>query len=115
MVDLIHRTFNIPTGFQGAVISTLARLDLDRAVDEVNDEILDPWAELQLRAGITKVTPLSPFMEKELLRDKDLSLDGAAFERATGFAYSHPRLTCEEIEDVLASYRRMGWWPDVAL
>ncbi len=85
MANLIHEVFNIPTGFQGTIISAFARLNLDYVVDDVNDETLDPWAELQTKAGITQTTPLSPFMEKELLRDMDLSLDGSAFERETGF------------------------------
>jgi len=82
---LIHEVFNIETGFHGTLISAFARLNLDHVVDEVNDETLDPWAELQQEAGISQSTPLSPFMEKELLRDADLSLDGSAFEKETGF------------------------------
>jgi hypothetical protein len=54
-------------------------------VDEVNDETLDPWADLQNKAGISQTTPLSPFMEKELLKDTDLSLNGDLFEKETGF------------------------------
>lgn len=81
----MHETFNIDTGFHGTLISAFARLNLDHVVDEVNDETLDPWADLQTKAGISQTTPLSPFMEKELLRDMDLSLDGSAFERETGF------------------------------
>lgn len=54
-------------------------------MDDVNDETLDPWAELQNAAGISQSTPLSPFMEKEVLRDEWLNLDGAAFEKETGF------------------------------
>ena len=85
MSALIHDVFGISTGFQGTIISAFARLNLDRVVDDVNDEILDPWADLQTKAGVPQTTPLSPFMEKELLKDTDLSLDGSAFERETGF------------------------------
>lgn len=60
-------------------------MNLDHVVDEVNDETLDPWADLQTQAGISNSTPLTPFMEKELLRDTDLSLDGGEFERVVGF------------------------------
>jgi hypothetical protein len=85
--------FGIETGFHGTLISTFARLNLDHVVDEVNDDTLDPWAELQNAAGISQSTPLSPFMEKELLKDTDLSMDGSAFEQETGFTYasSHPK------------------------
>lgn len=82
---IMHEVFNIETGFHGTLISAFARLNMDHVVDEVNDETLDPWAELQNAAGISQSTPLSPFMEKELLKDTDLSMDGSAFERDTGF------------------------------
>ena len=85
MAKIIHDTFNIDTGFYGTIISAFARLNLDHVVDEVNDESLDPWADLQSKAGISQTTPLSPFMERELLKDTDLSLDGSLFERETGF------------------------------
>ena len=85
MARLLHDTFNIDTGFHGTLISAFARLNMDHVVDDVNDETLDPWADLQTKAGISNSTPLSPFMEKELLKDTDLSLDGSKFEQETGF------------------------------
>jgi hypothetical protein len=85
IAKILKEVFNIETGFHGTLISAFARLNLDHVVDEVNDETLDPWAELQQEAGISQSTPLSPFMEKELLRDADLSMDGSAFEKDTGF------------------------------
>ncbi|KAH7399608.1 NAD dependent epimerase/dehydratase family protein [Pyrenochaeta sp. MPI-SDFR-AT-0127] len=103
--------FNIETGFHGTLISAFARLNLDHVVDEVNDETLDPWAELQQAAGISHSTPLSPFMEKELLRDADLSMDGSLFEKETGFTYKYDKLTKEGVQEILESYKRMNWWP----
>jgi hypothetical protein len=72
-------------------------------------------------------------MEKELLRDADLSLDGSLFEKETGFTYvllpfvwrwtdlraglitrnryKHEKLTKEGVEDMVESYKRMNWWP----
>ncbi|KAF1840422.1 NAD dependent epimerase/dehydratase family protein [Cucurbitaria berberidis CBS 394.84] len=111
VAQFMHDIFKIETGFHGTLISAFARLNLDHVVDEVNDETLDPWAELQQAAGISQSTPLSPFMEKELLRDADLSLDGSAFEKVTGFKYQHEKLTRESVEEVIESYKRMNWWP----
>lgn len=81
--------FGIETGFQGTLINTFARLNLEHVVDDVNDETLDPWAELQEKAGILAggSSPLTPFMEKELLRDADLSLNGSLFETTASFKY----------------------------
>lgn len=111
MEKIIGEVFNIPTGFQGQFISTFARLNLEHVVDDVNDEILGPWADLLTAANITRPGPLSPFMEKELLKDTDLSLDGSRFEKVTGMVYDRPRITKEEIEKMIDSYRRMNWWP----
>ena len=114
--------------FQGSIVSHFAKLHLDSVVDDLNDETLDPWAELQAEAGVPDTSPLNPFMEKELLKDNDLSLDGNLFIRETGFQfvalcdfhaaelltlcrYKHPKLTKEEVEEVIESYRRMKWWP----
>ncbi|KAF2753199.1 NAD dependent epimerase/dehydratase family protein [Pseudovirgaria hyperparasitica] len=108
---IFHEIFKIETGFQGTLISTFARMHLDSVVDDVNEETMDPWADLLLDAGIPTSGPLSPFMEKELLKDTDLCLDGSAFENATGFQYTHPKLTKEEVESVIESYKRMNWWP----
>ncbi|PFH55107.1 hypothetical protein XA68_10700 [Ophiocordyceps unilateralis] len=111
MADIIGDIFKIETGFQGQIISTFAKLNLDRVVDDVNDETLGPWAELLHEASITRPGPLTPFMEKELLKDTDLSMDGSRLEKLLGFKYEKPKMTKQLIEEVIESYRRMKWWP----
>jgi nucleoside-diphosphate-sugar epimerase len=111
MAEIIGQIFGIQTGFQGQLISTFARLNMDSVVDDVNDELLGPWADLLAEAGITRPGPLSPFMEKELLKDTDLSMDGARLEKVVGFAYERPRITKELVEEVIESYKKMKWWP----
>ncbi|EMC95258.1 hypothetical protein BAUCODRAFT_44145, partial [Baudoinia panamericana UAMH 10762] len=112
MANIIKQLFGIETGFQNALVNTFARLNLEHVVDDVNDDTLDDWADLQESAGIKgNGGPLSPFMEKELLRDADLSLDGTRFESVVGFRPRHERITREEVEAVIESYKRMHWWP----
>lgn len=111
MADIIGQVFGIETGFQGQLISTFARLNMDSVVDDVNDEVLGPWADLLTEAGITKPGPLTPFMEKELLKDTDLSMDGTRLEKVVRFEYERPSMTKELVEEVIESYKRMKWWP----
>ncbi|KAL2262355.1 hypothetical protein VTK26DRAFT_1580 [Humicola hyalothermophila] len=111
MADIIGQVFGIETGFQGQLVSTFAKLNLDSVVDDVNDELLGPWADLLAEAGITRPGPLTPFMEKELLKDTDLSMDGSRFEEVVGFTYEHPKITKELVEEVIESYKKMKWWP----
>lgn len=110
MADLIQKAFNIESDFQGTIINSFARLNLDSVIDDVNEDTLDPWAELQSKAGI-QPGPISPFMEPEILKDTDLSMDGSKFEKETGFTYKHERLDEKEVADTVDSFKRMGWWP----
>lgn len=111
IAGILSKIFDMETTFMGQVLSTFARLNLDSVVDDVNDDVLDPWGALLEEAGITKTIPLSPFMEKELLRDTDLSMKGDRLKTITGFVYEKPRLTKELVEEVIESYKRMNWWP----
>src|SRR5215469_5048334 len=85
MANILQDIFKVQMTFQGSIVSHFAKLHLDSVVDDLNDETLDPWADLQAEAGIPDTSPLNPFMEKELLKDNDLSLDGTLFIRETGF------------------------------
>ncbi|KAI1142871.1 NAD(P)-binding protein [Hypoxylon sp. FL0543] len=111
VADIIGQVFGIETGFQGQLMSNLARLNMDSVVDDVNDDVLGPWADLLADAGITRPGPLTPFMEKELLKDTDLSMDGSRLETVVGFQYQKPTITKELVEEVIESYKRMKWWP----
>lgn len=111
MAEIIGELFGIETGFQGQLISTFARLNMDSVVDDVNDEVLQPWADLLEDAGITRPGPLTPFMEKELLKDTDLSMDGTRLEKIIGFTYEKPKITKELVQNMIDSYTRIGWWP----
>lgn len=112
LATIISQVFGIKTGFQGSLISQFARMHLDSVVDDLNEDILQPWADMRTKKGITRPGPLSPFLEKELLKDADLSLNGGLFEKVVGFRYEREEgLTKAGVEEMLASYARMGWWP----
>lgn len=64
MAGIIREVFGIETGFQNTLVNTFARLNLEHVVDDVNDDTLDDWADLQQDAGIKgNGGSLSPFME----------------------------------------------------
>lgn len=111
MAELIGQIFGIKTGFQGTLVSQFAKLNMDSVVEDVNDELLGPWAELLEKAEITRPGPLTPYMEKELLKDTDLSMDGSRLEKVVGFNYSKPKISKELLEEVIDSYKKMKWWP----
>ena len=71
----LQSIFGIETGFQGTIISQFAKLNLDSVTEDVNDEHLEPWSALCKEGGVSN-TPLTPYLDKELLKDNALSVDG---------------------------------------
>ena len=113
LADLVADIFDIETGFQGSLISQFAKLNLDSVVDDVNEEILQPWADLLKKKGLEQGqgSPLSPFMEKELIKDCDLCLKNEKAKKVLRWQLDKPKLTTEEIRATLKSYETMKWWP----
>lgn len=110
LAEVVSKVFKIKTGFQGSIISQFAKLNLENVVDDLNEDVLQPWADMLEEKG--RISPLSPFLEKELLKDTDLSLDGSLFERIAGFKYEKAEgLSVERVKEMLDSYESMGWWP----
>ena len=68
---------------------------MSSATEESNEKHLTPWSEACGRDGISN-TPLSPYLDQELLYHRHLHIDGSKVEKA-GFSYQQPRLT----EDLL--------------
>lgn len=103
--------FNLKVTFAGTFMSHLARMRLNEIVDEMNEEMLQAWAEMLEDKGITRPGPISPFVEVDMLSENDLCIDGSLFEATTGFQLEYPLFSADSIREVIASYERMGWWP----
>lgn len=111
IASVVAAVFGIKTGFQGTLISQFARLNLDSVIDDVNEDVLQSWAEMLAKKGIGSAGPLTPFLEKEMVRDREMSLEGALFEKVVGFKYRVEGLTEDGVRGMVRSFERMGWWP----
>ncbi|KAI8819668.1 uncharacterized protein EV422DRAFT_588472 [Fimicolochytrium jonesii] len=108
--ELIKALFGIDTGFQGTMISQFAKLNLESVTEDVNEKHLQPWSELCKSGGVTN-TPLTPFLDKELLKDNALSVDGSKIEKTLGFEYKVPNMTEANLRDVVTEFVESGMWP----
>ncbi|KAI1315529.1 hypothetical protein EDD11_000675 [Mortierella claussenii] len=106
----IRAIFGIETGFQGSVISHFATLNMTEVTEEINEVHLAPWSEI-LKAHNIKTSPLTPYLDQELLCNNALSLDGTKICTTTGFTYNHPKLTTESLREVIADFQELGIWP----
>ncbi len=111
--EFLEQIFGIKTGFWGTVASGLAKsVSLKAIAEEANDKHLKPWSDLCKDQGITS-TPLSPYIDQELLYNNSLTIDGSAIEKR-GFKYAHPKITREDFLEVMQYYEKQGLFPKIA-
>ncbi|KAE9049142.1 hypothetical protein PR002_g36 [Phytophthora rubi] len=108
---VLEEIFHIKTGFIGKLVSNLARVRLADVVDDANEKHMQPWADLCTEHGITN-TPLTPYIDKELLQHNHLFADGSKIE-STGFRYEHPTLETKEVRSVLEEMVQQKIFPPI--
>jgi len=107
----LESIFGIKSGFYGSIMSSMASVSMKSITEEANDKHLKPWSDLCKKAGISN-TPLTPYLDPELLYNNSLSVDGSAIE-ATGFKYDHPELTEAGCREIISYYESQKLFPSV--
>jgi len=108
---LLQNIFKIETGFLGSMMSNLAKVNFKAVTEEVNDKHLKPWSDLCKAHNINN-SPLTPYLDQELLYNNSLSVDGTAIE-ATGFSYDKPKITEAEIREEIAYFVEQKLFPQL--
>eukprot|EP00808_Paulinella_micropora_P010675 g3796.t1 len=100
--------FGIEVGFVGATLSKMAStIGLSAIAAQSNDKHVPTWTKLCQKHEILN-TPLSPYLDQELLRNNPLHVDGSAIAKADKeFTYLHKECNEEELRK-RASESRVG-------
>lgn len=85
-------------------------MNLNSVVEDINEKHLQPWADI-LKANNVQNSPLSPYLDPELLYNNAISVNGSAIEDRTGFKYSVPHLTRANLQQIIDEFKEMGLWP----
>lgn len=110
IADFIEKLFGIETDFLGAVKSKMATaVAMKTVAATANETHLEPWSELCKAHSITG-TPLTPYLDEELLYKNAMSLDGAAFGK-TGFSYEHAKMTLADLKASVQYFIDIGAFP----
>jgi len=108
--SVLEQLFGIKTGFYGKLLSSGAQaVGLKTIAETANEKHLKPWSDLCKKSGITS-TPLSPYVDPELIKNTPLSIDGSAIE-STGFKYDYPNIQKEHYEEIMNYYVEQGLFP----
>jgi len=103
--------FDIETGFLGGLVSNLAKLKLSAVAEEANDKHVPGWTKI-CQAHNVQNTPLSPYIDKELLKNNSLCVDGTRITQ-DGFRYTKPRFTKDLLQTVVDKFVEQGIFPSI--
>jgi len=107
---ILETIFKIKTKYMGSLQSKIVTAVAMKTVAETaNEKHLKPWSDL-CKANNIQNTPLTPYLDEELLYNNSLSVDGSAITK-TGFAYKHPKVTEELIREVIQYFVDLDIFP----
>lgn len=107
---LLEEIYGIKTTFLNAVkMAGASAMGTKFLVGFVNDMHLKPFSDAMKKYGIND-TPLTPYLDEELIKDNAVWVDGSAIEKL-GFKYDHPEVNAASLKEVLSDYVAKGFFP----
>lgn len=79
-------------------------------MEEQNQLSCQAWDRL-LRRDKIEETPVSCFIDQEMLINTDLRLDGSQITKETGFEYQYPQLDRAAVEEWIHWLQELKWFP----
>jgi hypothetical protein len=84
---------------------------LGDVTEEINEKHMQPWSDLCKRFQVLN-SPLTPFLDQELLYNNSLSVDGNRIEaEIPSFKYTVPQLTEERVREIIDAFIEVGIFP----
>jgi nucleoside-diphosphate-sugar epimerase len=107
---VLESIFKIKTSYMGNIKSKVATAVAMKTVAETaNEKHLKPWSDLCKAKGIVN-TPLTPYLDEELLYNNSYSVDGNKITK-TGFAYQYPAINEELLRESINYFIDLGFFP----
>jgi len=109
--DILQEIFGIKTGFVNVMVCQAAKLNMEYTTEHTNEKHLQPWSDLCRQHGISS-TPLTPYLDQELLYDNNLALDGRKLE-ATGFTLDYPQINANLVREQIMYFVKQKLFPPI--
>ncbi|KAJ1307224.1 hypothetical protein OPQ81_001338 [Rhizoctonia solani] len=112
--QLIANMFDIKFGFHGFFMNTLAKVDLDNMIQDINDMHVSTWFTLCQTSNppIPPTGPISLFNEAHSFGLHSIAYSNAKFKRIIPYTLAHPQFNREEVEATIESFKAEGNWPN---
>jgi len=110
IAQLLEKIFGIKTSFLGFLASKAATsVAMKMVAEHANEKHLKPWSDL-CKAGNIVNTPLTPYLDEELLYNDAYSINGEKI-KGTGFNYQYPNVTEELIRETIQYFVDLNFFP----
>jgi len=84
-------------------------LAMKTVAETVNEKHLHPWAKMCREKGVVN-SPLTPYLDEELLYNNALSVDGQKV-KALSFAYKHPKINKDDVRQAIKYFEERNFFP----
>jgi len=112
---ICERLLQMEVGFQAKYINIAAKVNIHAAAEHSNSKHSPMWNAVVKKYGLSLNSPLSPFIDEQLLAKNHLGVDGTLITKLTNFKYAHPEPNTELFAEMLEYYIDMGYYPKLKL
>ena len=109
---LLSKLFNIKCGFQNAAVNKAAKNMMQNVAQHSNDKHVPMWSDLCKAYNITS-SPLTPYIDIEILTKNYLSINGQKITKELGFKYKYPQVEVATLREVIDEYVKQQYFPDL--
>jgi nucleoside-diphosphate-sugar epimerase len=111
--SFLEKLFGIETGFLGTMICKVAEsVSMDSLASHANDKHVPAWQKLCEKHGVSN-TPISPYVDKELLYNNSLCVDGSKIIGKAKFQYTKPQISAQIFEEQIRLFIEAKQFPPV--
>ena len=86
---------------------------MQHAAQHANDTYVPMWSDLCKEHNIGS-SPLTPYIDQEILTKNYLCIDGQKIEKELGFKYKYPALDAPYLREVIDEFVQQQYFPDLA-
>lgn len=109
---LIEKLFNIKCGFQNAGVNMVAKNSMDKVAAYSNDQHVPMWSDLTKEFNLGS-SPLTPYIDQEILTKNYLCINGAKIKKELGFEYKYKQLDTPALQEVIDEFVKQDYLPDL--
>eukprot|EP00485_Elphidium_margaritaceum_P012854 CAMPEP_0202707986 /NCGR_PEP_ID=MMETSP1385-20130828/20255_1 /ASSEMBLY_ACC=CAM_ASM_000861 /TAXON_ID=933848 /ORGANISM="Elphidium margaritaceum" /LENGTH=385 /DNA_ID=CAMNT_0049366847 /DNA_START=58 /DNA_END=1215 /DNA_ORIENTATION=+ len=109
---MLEKLFNISCGFKSTVVNSLAKNTMSSVAAYSNDKHVPMWSDL-CRDFDLGSSPLTPYIDMEILSKNYLYIDGTRICKELGFQYKYKQLDIPYLQEIVDEYVQQRYLPDL--